>query len=115
MDNLRTKLLALPRRHKRLLQVLTDIVLIWAALWLAFVVRLGIDEMANPMIDHTWLFLCAPFVSIPLLIRFGLYRTVMRYFGNDALIAIIKAVTLSALILGFVIYWSGNHRNVVPR
>ncbi|WP_176507355.1 MULTISPECIES: polysaccharide biosynthesis protein [Pseudomonas] len=115
MDNVRTKLLALPRRHKRLLQVMTDIVLIWVALWLAFVVRLGIDEMANPIIDHTWLFVCAPLVAIPLFIRFGLYRAVMRYFGNDALIAIIKSVTLSALILGFVIYWSSNHQNVVPR
>ncbi|MDE4536446.1 polysaccharide biosynthesis protein [Pseudomonas sp. ITEM 17296] len=115
MDKVRRKLLALPRRHKRLLQVLTDIVLIWVALWLAFVVRLGIDELANPIIDHTWLFLCAPVVSIPLFIRFGLYRAVMRYFGNDALIAIIKAVTLSALILGFIIYWSSNHQNVVPR
>ena len=115
MDKVRKKLLALPRRHKRLLQVLTDIVLIWAALWLAFVVRLGIDELANPIIDHTWLFLCAPVVSIPLFIRFGLYRAVMRYFGNDALIAIIKAVTLSALILGFIIYWASNHQNVVPR
>ncbi|MFV3288156.1 polysaccharide biosynthesis protein [Pseudomonas sp. NY11955] len=115
MGKVRTKLLALPRRHKRLLQVLTDIVLIWGALWLAFVVRLGIEDLANPIIDHTWLFLCAPVVAIPLFIRFGLYRAVMRYFGNDALIAIIKAVTLSALILGFIIYWSANHQNIVPR
>ncbi|MEN5035227.1 nucleoside-diphosphate sugar epimerase/dehydratase [Pseudomonas sp. TWI929] len=115
MDKVRAKLLALPRRHKRLLQVLTDIVLIWAALWLAFVVRLGIDELANPILDHGWLFLTAPVVGIPLFIRFGLYRAVMRYFGTDALIAITKAVTLSALILGFIIYWAGNHQNVVPR
>ncbi|WP_423770458.1 polysaccharide biosynthesis protein [Pseudomonas sp. NLJ1] len=115
MDNVRKKLLGLPRRQKRLLQVLADVVLVWVALWLAFVVRLGIDELANPLIDHTWLFLCAPVVAIPLFIRFGLYRAVMRYFGNDALIAIIKAVTLSALILGFIIYWASNHQNVVPR
>lgn len=115
MNNVRKKLLGLPRRQKRLLQVLTDVVLVWVALWLAFVVRLGIDELANPLIDHTWLFLCAPVVAIPLFIRFGLYRAVMRYFGNDALIAIIKAVTLSALILGFIIYWASNHQNVVPR
>ena len=39
----------------------------------------------------------------------------MRYFGNDALVAIIKAVSLSALILGVVVYWYSNHQNVVPR
>lgn len=115
MDRLRAFLLGLPRRQKRLLQVLTDILLVWGALWMAFVVRLGLDEIINPLTDHTWLFLSAPIISIPLFIRFGMYRAVMRYFGNDALIAIVKAVTFSALILGVVVYWYSNHQNVIPR
>ena len=115
IDKLRAWLLALPRRHKRLVQVVADIFLVWAALWLSFLVRLGIDDLANPVMEHAWLFVVAPVVSIPLFIRFGMYRAVMRYFGNDALIAIIKAVTLSALLLGFIIYWASNHQNVVPR
>jgi FlaA1/EpsC-like NDP-sugar epimerase len=115
MDKLRTRLLGMPRRQKRLLQVTMDVLLVWAALWMAFLVRLGIDDIANPVRDHTWLFLCSPLVTIPLFIRFGLYRAVMRYFGNDALIAIIKAVSLSALMLGFIIYWAGDRTNVVPR
>ncbi len=115
MDNLREVLLGLPRRKKRLLQVVTDIVLVWLALWMAFVVRLGVDELVNPFVQHLWLFLSAPAVAIPLFIRFGMYRAVMRYFGNDALIAIIKAVTLSSLILGVVVFWYSNHENVVPR
>lgn len=112
---LRQWLLQLPRRQKRLMQVGTDVVLVWIALWMAFVVRLGIDEFINPLRDHTWLFLCAPVIAIPLFVRFGLYRAVLRYFGNDALIEIVKAVSLSALILGVVVYWYSNHQNVVPR
>ncbi|WP_442114834.1 polysaccharide biosynthesis protein, partial [Pseudomonas sp. PAB10] len=115
MDKIRAYLLSLPRRHKRILQVITDFLLVWLALWMAFVVRLGIDEMRNPFTQHFWLFLAAPVIAIPLFIRFGLYRAVMRYFGNDALIAIIKAVSLSSLILGVVVYWYSNHQNVVPR
>jgi FlaA1/EpsC-like NDP-sugar epimerase len=115
MDNIRAYLLGLPRRHKRILQVISDCVLVWFALWLAFIVRLGIDEMVNPLTQHLWLFVAAPIVAIPLFIRFGMYRAVMRYFGNDALIAIIKAVSLSSLILGVVVYWYSNHQNVVPR
>ncbi|OMQ37155.1 polysaccharide biosynthesis protein [Pseudomonas putida] len=115
MDKLRALLLGLPRRQKRLIQVLTDVVLVWAALWLAFLVRLGIDDMVNPLIVHSWLFLSAPIVAIPLFIRFGMYRAVMRYFGNDALITIIKAVSLSALILGVVVYLYSNHQTIVPR
>lgn len=115
MDKIRARLLSLPRRHKRILQVLTDILLVWFALWMAFVVRLGLDELINPFTQHVWLFVSTPVIAIPLFVRFGMYRAVMRYFGNDALIAIIKAVTLSSLILGVVVYWYSNHQNVVPR
>ncbi|WP_443690998.1 polysaccharide biosynthesis protein [Pseudomonas sp.] len=112
---MRDWLLRLPRRQKRLIQVIADIFLVSAALWLAFLVRLGIDDWVNPFIDHLWLFIIAPLVAIPLFVRFGMYRAVMRYFGNDALIAIIKAVSLSSLILGVVVYWYSNHQEVVPR
>lgn len=115
MDKLRARMLALPRRYKRGLQVATDLVLVWLALWLAFVVRLGFDDMINPVEGHLWLFAAAPVVAIPIFVRFGMYRAVMRYFGNDALIAIIKAVSLSALILALVVYWYSNHKTVVPR
>ncbi len=112
---IRLYLLGLPRRSKRVLQVIADVFLVWLALWMAFIVRLGADDLINPVAQHRWLFLSAPIVAIPLFIRFGMYRAVMRYFGNDALVAIIKAVSLSSLILGIVVYWYSNHQNVVPR
>lgn len=115
MSIIRSYLLGLPRRQKRILQVIADILLVWLALWMAFVVRLGVDDMINPASAHRWLFLSAPVVAIPLFIRFGMYRAVMHYFGNDALIAIIKAVSLSSLILRVVVYWYSDHQNVVPR
>lgn len=115
MDKLRAFLVGLPRRQKRLLQVATDVVLVWIALWMSFVVRLGVDDLVNPFTKHTWLFISAPLVAIPLFIKFGMYRAVMRYFGNDALVAIIKAVSLSSLLLAFVVYWYSNHETIVPR
>ncbi|MBB6158448.1 FlaA1/EpsC-like NDP-sugar epimerase [Pseudomonas sp. JAI115] len=115
MDSVRAFLLGLPRRQKRLIQVFADVLLVWGALWLAFIVRLGIDDMYNPLKIHLWLFACAPVIAIPLFIRFGMYRAVMRYFGNDALVTIVKAVSLSSLILALVVYWYSNHQAVVPR
>ncbi|WP_191833462.1 polysaccharide biosynthesis protein [Pseudomonas fluorescens] len=115
MDSLRKRMLELPRIYKRVLQVITDVVLVWLALWLAFVVRLGIEELNNPIREHLWLFASATVIAIPIFIRFGMYRAVMRYFGNDALITIAKAVSLSALILALVVYWYSNHKTVVPR
>jgi FlaA1/EpsC-like NDP-sugar epimerase len=98
-----------------MIQVFTDVLLVWVALWMAFIVRLGIDDMVNPFRVHLWLFVSAPVIAIPLFIRFGMYRAVMRYFGNDALIEIFKAVTLSSLILAVIVYWYSNHQTVVPR
>lgn len=115
VEGLRGFLLGLPRRKKRAFQLIADVILVWVALWMSFIVRLGIDEMINPFKEHVWLFLVAPVVAIPIFIRCGMYRAVMRYFGNDALIVIIKAVTLSALVLGFIVYWYSNHEHVVPR
>ncbi|MEW5071168.1 polysaccharide biosynthesis protein, partial [Pseudomonas aeruginosa] len=115
LDNLRGRLLGLPRRQKRILQVATDIGLVWLSLWLAFLVRLGTEDMIDPFGDHAWLFIAAPLTAIPLFIRFGMYRAVMRYLGNDALIAIAKAVTISALVLSLLVYWYRSPPAVVPR
>ncbi|KDD69725.1 membrane protein [Pseudomonas mandelii PD30] len=115
MENARAFLLGLSRRKKRMIQVACDVLLVWLALWMAFLVRLGIDDLVNPLEAQRWLFISAPIVAIPLFVRFGMYRAVMRYFGNDALIAIIKAVSLSSLLLAVVVYWYSNHDPVVPR
>ena len=114
-EKLRSHLVGLPRRHKRLIQVSTDVVLIWAALWLAFVVRLGDVRSIEPLGGHAWLFGVAPLIAIPFFIRFGMYRAVMRYFGNDALMAIAKAVTISALLLSLAVYWRTDAPKFIPR
>jgi FlaA1/EpsC-like NDP-sugar epimerase len=114
-EKLRTRLVSLPRRQKRLIQVAVDVVLVWLALWLAFVVRLGDSTFIEPLGGHAWLFALAPVITIPLFIRFGMYRAVMRYFGNDALLAIGKAVTLSALLLALTVYWHQDAPKLIPR
>jgi len=95
--------------------VATDVLLVWLALWLAFFVRLGESDFVEPLGGHAWLFGVAPLVSIPFFIRFGMYRAVMRYFGNDALMAIAKAVTLSALLLALAVYWRSDAPKLIPR
>jgi len=114
-DLLRARLIGLSRRSKRFLQVFADILLIWIALCLAFVVRLGDLGAAEPFGDHAWLFACAPVLAIPIFIRMGMYRAVMRYFGNDALKSIFKAVSLSALLLALVVYWYRDSTALIPR
>ena len=103
-ESLRHHLLGLSRQRKRALQVIADVLLLWLALWLAFLVRLGFDRMIDPFGEYLWLFVAAPATAIPLFIRFGLYRAVLRYFGSNALVTIFNAISLSALLLAVVIY-----------
>ena len=102
---MRNFLLNLPRRYKRALQVAADIVLIWLCLWWAFVVRIGFDKAWQSVHEHSWLFVAAPLITIPVCIRFGMYRAVMRYLGREALVEIAKAVTMAALALALLVYW----------
>lgn len=113
--NLKESLLALPRRYKRLLQVFTDIALVWFSLWLAFVVRLGLDFEVAPLGQHLWMFAAAPLIAVPLFVRFGMYRAVMRYIGKEVLVAIIQAVTISALVFALAVYWFQPQTSTIPR
>lgn len=113
---LRNRLLGLPKRHKRVLQVLADVLLVWLCLWLAFVLRVGFAEAAQRVQMHSWLFVAAPLITIPVCIRLGMYRAVMRFLDREALLQIAKAVTLAAVLLALAVYWverpTGPH---VPR
>jgi FlaA1/EpsC-like NDP-sugar epimerase len=112
----RERLLALPRGQKRLLQIIFDTLLIWLALWLAFFIRLDSASAAEPFTGHAWLFIAAPIVALPIFIRLGMYRAILRYIGPQALTTIGKAVTGSAVLLAIVIYLYGSSTGaVVPR
>lgn len=101
----KAKLLILPTSVKRFLQVVADIFILWIALWLAFAIRLGLDEIINPFGDYWSLFLAVPLFSLPFLFYFKLNKVVSRYFDNEAIIAIFKAMSLSSLLFALAIYW----------
>ena len=44
-----------------------------------------------------------------------MYRAVMRYFGNDALLAIVKAVSVSTMLLALAVYWRADAPKLIPR
>lgn len=97
---LKEKLLRLSYAQKRSLQILADILLMWLAMWLAFYIRLGADGWFWPQERAEALyFLLAPVLAVPFYLRLGMYRAVMRYFGNDALRTIFFAVSLGCAAL----------------
>jgi len=63
-----------------------------------------------------WFVLGAPIIAIPIFIRFGLYRSIIRYIGFKELWDIFQATTLYALlwsVFGLLIAVEGIPRSVI--
>jgi UDP-N-acetylglucosamine 4,6-dehydratase len=63
--------------------VFTDVMMMLFALWLSFSLRLG--QFHIPEQAEVWVFFITPFIAIPLFVKFGLYRAIVRYIGFKAL------------------------------
>ena len=95
---LTNKVLKLPRNVKRLIVLSIDLMLVLLALWASFSLRLG--QFFVPSGEIIYLFLAAPVIAIPIFVRLGLYRAIMRYIGFLAMWAVVKAVSLYTLVWG---------------
>jgi len=82
-------LLALSRKSKRALMILTDIFLVTLSLWLAYALRLGTWFWPSPI--QLWFFMLTPILAISIFIYFGLYLEVVRFIGQRGMLAIVRA------------------------
>ena len=94
--NIRKMLLQLTRSQKRLLLVLVDLFIILGVLWGSFKLENKTLAVIN---DNSWsVFLLAIIISIPVFIRMGLYRAVIKYFRSQAIIVIMMATLFSTMV-----------------
>ena len=107
----RTWFIELSRRKKALILIIADVFFTMLALWAAFSLRWGV--LYIPKGDEWYLFAVAPVIAVPIFVRLGLYRAIIRYIEIRALWTIIQATTLYALVFAFVLYQSGI--KVIPR
>ena len=98
-DRAIASVVGLPRRAKQWVMVTADFILLLGAATAAFWLRMG--ETFTPSAAQWLLMVAAPLIAIPVFLRFGLYRSVIRYLGEQALWAIAKAMTLAAVL------WAG--------
>lgn len=91
----------LPRWQKRVLTVGADTAMLAFAVWMGFAIRLG--ELTPNMGMGVWLMLIAPLVSIPIFIKLGLYRAVIRYIGSQALLIVVRGAFLSTLAMAVAV------------
>ena len=100
------KLLSLPRPFKQLIMIFIDSVALIAVLILSFSMREGVWYIpANNFIF--WLILISPLIGGLIFSFYGLYRSITRHVGFDALWNIVKAVSLYSFVWG-VIYLLGE-------
>lgn len=94
--------LNLSRFQKQLIMVFADVVMLLFALWFSIFLRL--EQLHLPAQMDVWAFFITPFIAIPLFVKLGLYRAIVRYIGFKALWTIIKAVTLYAILWGALVF-----------
>jgi FlaA1/EpsC-like NDP-sugar epimerase len=87
----------LGRRSKQMLMLLADVIAIPAALWTAFTLRFGTLE--HDLVATQALYLASILSIVPVFIRLGLYRAVVRFMGMRAALTIAAGVAVSAVTL----------------
>ena len=101
----------LSRLNKQFIMYGVDSIILIIILLASFSVRLG--YWYYPDNSLFLVVFCSPLIAIPIFIRFGLYRTVIRYFEFKALWRIVQAVSLYALVWGVVGFMSAT--DGIPR
>ncbi|MGR9045077.1 MAG: polysaccharide biosynthesis protein [Gammaproteobacteria bacterium] len=103
--------LSLSRTKKTSILISVDIFFSVAALWAAFSLRLG--EWYVPKGKIIYLFVAAPLIVVPIFLKMGLYRAIIRYIGGRAFWTIVQAISLYAVVFATVAFQTGI--GVVPR
>ena len=111
---LRDRINSLPRRWKSSILASFDAFALVAILWLSFQLRLG--TTFQPSLFQWVLILLAPLVALPIFLRLGLYRSVIRYLPDRAVWTILQAMALATLTWVFVLFVAEATRfAVMPR
>ncbi|HSC74915.1 MAG TPA: nucleoside-diphosphate sugar epimerase/dehydratase [Pseudomonadales bacterium] len=97
----------LRRYYKQIIMVAVDFILLSAALLFAFWARLG--EVWFPYQPEQY-FILAVCLLVTLFAfgRLGLYRSIIRYMGQQAMFAVTQGVFISAMIIAVISYMSGT-------
>lgn len=94
--NFSKRIAQLPRTMKQLIMLGVDVAILWAGVYFAYVLRYGFLFVPNT--KQILLMLAAPLVAVPVFIRYGLYRAVIRYLPEKAIWSIFQATAVASLL-----------------
>lgn len=114
INELKTALNSMPRRGKQLLLIAFDFAALLLVLWLSY--SLGLGGAFVPSTAQLVLMLLAPLIAMPVFVRFGLYRAVIRYLPERAIWTILRAMSLATVLWVVVLLLAEIARlGTVPR
>lgn len=115
IDRIRARILALPRRWKQAVLVIFDFAALSFAMWASFSLRY--DSWYFPSTADHWAVIVSPsIVAIPIFIRMGLYRAVVRYLPERAMLTILQAMLAVSVAWVLLVFLSQMAiRFTVPR
>ena len=95
------------RYYKQAVMLCVDTVLLLTALLFALWSRLGMVWIPPDPVDRLS-FVIPVVATLFFFTRLGLYRSIIRYMGQQAIFAVLKGVTISALLVAIVAFLTGG-------
>ncbi len=93
---MKNNILNLPRWLKQLVVMLADVFCVLLATWLAYSLRL--EEWHGFIPQQKFAYLAAVLLAIPVFIKFGVYKTVLRFAGAHSIVMMGKAIAIYGVL-----------------
>lgn len=93
---MKNSILNLPRWLKQLVAMLVDVLCVLLATWMAYSLRL--EEWHGYIPQQKFAYLAAVGLAIPVFIKFGVYKTVLRFAGAHSIAMMGKAIAIYGVL-----------------
>ncbi len=111
---MKSSFLKLKRRQKQLIAATADVIFLPIIFYFALI--LYFDGVPVALFrEYGWLALAASATTVPIFIKLGLYRAVIRYIDQKIIFTVVKGATMSVLVLaGFAAAMHVPHLSPAP-
>lgn len=100
LDELKQFFLQRTRKQKRLIILGLDSFVLPVLFWISL--SLALNQIIMPRASQWYVYLLPTLISLPLFMKFGLYKAILRYFRSQTILIIIISTLISALTLAVI-------------
>jgi FlaA1/EpsC-like NDP-sugar epimerase len=93
------RILNTSRWRKRVIALIVDLCCLPLVFCLSIALRYDGEVLLSVLPAYYWLIIAAPLLAIPIFIKLGLYRAVIRFIDHKIVYVVVSGVTISVLLL----------------